>query len=67
MSVERNMENIIKKNLKYKRNKNAIRVWNLTKKFGDLTAVENSTFTIDKGTIVGILGQMVQVKRLPFA
>jgi len=50
------MENISEKNLIYKENKDAIRVWNLTKKFGDLTAVENSTFTIERGIIVGILG-----------
>lgn len=34
----------------------AIRVTNLTKKFGDFTAVNNISFTIEKGQIFGFLG-----------
>jgi ABC-2 type transport system ATP-binding protein len=34
----------------------ALEAFNLTKKFGDLTAVNDISFTINKGGIVGILG-----------
>ncbi|MCK4686979.1 MAG: ATP-binding cassette domain-containing protein, partial [Candidatus Lokiarchaeota archaeon] len=34
----------------------AVRVLNLTKKFGDLIAVNNVSFKIFEGEIVGILG-----------
>jgi len=36
--------------------KNAVVVDNLTKKFGEFTAVENISFTIPKGEIFGLLG-----------
>jgi ABC-2 type transport system ATP-binding protein len=34
----------------------AIETFNLTKKFGDMTAVDNISFKINEGEIVGILG-----------
>ena len=37
-------------------NSNSIEVENLTKKFGDFTAVDNITFTVKKGEIFGFLG-----------
>src|ERR1035437_3043714 len=33
-----------------------IDVHGLTKKFGDITAVENLTFTVDEGEVLGLLG-----------
>ena len=56
------MENIVYENrlldddLMNFEKKDAIRVFNLTKNFGDLIAVYNSSFTIKKGDLVGILG-----------
>ncbi|MFA5051433.1 MAG: ABC transporter ATP-binding protein [Patescibacteria group bacterium] len=35
---------------------NIIEVKNLTKKYGDLTAVDNINFTVEKGEVFGILG-----------
>jgi ABC-type multidrug transport system ATPase subunit len=37
-------------------NKKILEVKNLTKKFGDLTAVNSISFSIDKGEIFGIVG-----------
>lgn len=37
-------------------NKKAIQVENLTRKFGDFTAVDNISFEVDKGEIFGFLG-----------
>lgn len=37
-------------------NKTAIQVENLTRKFGDFTAVDNISFEVDKGEIFGFLG-----------
>lgn len=35
---------------------NAIKVENLTKKYGDFTAVDHVSFTVEKGTLLGFLG-----------
>lgn len=35
---------------------NAIKVNNLTKRYGDVTAVDNVSFTVKKGTMLGFLG-----------
>jgi ABC-2 type transport system ATP-binding protein len=37
---------------------------NLTKKFGNLTAVEDLTLQVDKGEVFGFLGPNVQEKPL---
>jgi ABC-2 type transport system ATP-binding protein len=37
---------------------NVISVKNLTKMFGDFTAVDNITFDVKKGEIFGFLGQL---------
>ncbi|MHB1148256.1 MAG: ABC transporter ATP-binding protein, partial [Lutibacter sp.] len=38
------------------KNNNVIEVENLTKKFGDFTAVNSITFEVKKGEIFGFLG-----------
>ena len=40
-----------------------IRVENLIKKFGSITAVNNISFNVEEGTIFGFLGPTAQVKQ----
>lgn len=42
--------------------KNAIEIYNLTKKFGDFTAVDNLSLNVKEGEIFGFLGPNGQVK-----
>ena len=41
-----------------------IEVKNVTKKYGNVVAVEDISFSIKDGEIVGLLGPMVQEKQL---
>ena len=45
-----------------------IEVQNLTKSYGDRTLIDNLSFSIPKGAIVGIIGRTVRVNQpLPYA
>jgi len=40
-----------------------INIENLTKKFGEVTAVDGLTFSVDEGEVLVFLVQMVQARR----
>ena len=42
-----------------------IEITNLTKRFGDKVAVDNITFNVNEGEIMGFLGPTVPENRLP--
>ena len=44
----------------------AIEINNLTKQFGNVWAVKNISFKINKGKIIGLLGQMDAAKLPPW-